>query len=598
MADLDSTAPSEAPTVASLADAVGYALDAWQRTILFWDVLRERANDILGQMSAGAPDILAFRHETLLDARRFDRPANYALLRITAYGEDEADHCLDPAKPPLIVIDPRAGHGPGIGGTRRDSELGLALHEGYPVYFVSFFPAPCPGQTLIDVLHALRRFVDAVSARHAGRAPILYGNCQGGWAAMLVALHCEGPLGPIVLNGSPLSYWSGEPGVNPMRLAGGLSGGLWPVRLLADLGDGQFDGAWLVQNFEGLKPDNALWEKYLPLFLDPEGERDRFLTFERWWNAFYALSREEITAIVRRLFIGNDLERGVLDLGDGVQLDLRALSSPLVVFASEGDNITPPHQALGWITRVYRDTGDLKRAGQRIVYLLNPKVGHLGIFVSAAVARFEHRAILEALDDVARLAPGLYEMTIDNPTGDPDCRRPQYAVGFLERRVEDLHFDPPPAAFERVREVSAWSDAAYGAFVAPWMRMAANPAGDAMARWLHPMRTSRYLLSERFAPWMGGLALVADAVRQGRIQARRDVAPAMRRAEQDTLAAVTQVLKAGREARDAWHEFLFRMLYGGLRPQGREGSRGPGSVPDAGSAPTAGRCGAARRNTL
>ena len=279
---------------------------------------------------------------------------------------------------------------------------------------------------------------------------------------------------------------------------------------------------------------------------------------------------------------------GVLDLGDGVRLDLRPLISPLVVFASEGDDITPPHQALGWIRRVYHDTAELKRAGQRIVYLLNPKVGHLGIFVSAAVARFEHRAILEALDDVARLAPGLYEMAIDNPTGDPDCRRPQYTVGFVERRVEDLHFDPPPAAFERVREVSAWSDAAYGAFVAPWMRMAANPAGAAMARWLHPMRTSRYLLSERFAPWMGGLALMADAVRHARTQARRDVSPAMQRAEQETLAAVTQMLRAGREARDAWQEYLFRTIYGGLLPQSRDGSRGPGSVPDAGPAPTAG----------
>ncbi|WP_211848452.1 DUF3141 domain-containing protein [Neoroseomonas eburnea] len=563
------------------ADLAGHAIDAWQRAILFWDVLRERANDVLDQMSAGMPDILAFRHETLLDARRFPRPANYALLRITGYGEDEAEHCLDPAKPPLIVIDPRAGHGPGIGGTRRDSELGIALHEGYPVYFVTFFPAPCPGQTLIDVLHAMRRFVDAVAARHAGRAPILYGNCQGGWAAMLVALHCEGPLGPIVLNGSPLSYWSGEPGVNPMRLAGGLSGGVWPVRLLADLGAGQFDGAWLVQNFEALKPENALWEKYLPLFLDPEGERERFLTFERWWNAFYALSAEEITTIIRQLFIGNDLERGVLDLGDGTRLDLQTLRSPLVVFASEGDNITPPHQALGWIARVYGDTDGLKRAGQRIVYLLNPKVGHLGIFVSAAVARFEHRAILEALDDVARLAPGLYEMTIDNPTGDPDCRRPQYGVAFAERRVEDLHFEPPPAAFERVRQVSAWSDAIYGAFVAPWMRAMANPAAAAMARWMHPMRTSRYLLSERFAPWMRGVALVADALRATRASAPSTQSPALESAERDALAVVTRNLKAAREVRDGWQEVLFRALYGGV--EGRAPEREVVTVREPGS---------------
>ena len=259
-------APAPAPR-----DALAYSIDVWQRSMLFWDTLRERANYVLDRESSGAPDVLAFRHETLLDARRFDRPVNYALLRITAYGSDEADHCLDPDKPPLIVMDPRAGSGPGIGGFRRESELGIALHERYLVYFASFFPEPYPSQTLIDVLHALRHFADEVIRRHPGKLPILYGNRRAGWAAILLALHCKGALGPVVLNGSPLSYWSGEPGVNPMRLAGGLTGGIWPVRLLADLGDGRFDGAWLV-NFEMLKPEVTLWEKYSTPFRDHKAE--------------------------------------------------------------------------------------------------------------------------------------------------------------------------------------------------------------------------------------------------------------------------------------------------------------------------------------
>jgi hypothetical protein len=86
--------------------------------------------------------VLTFAHETILDARRFERPSNYALLRITTVGEEHADDCVDDSKPPVIVIDPRAGHGPGIGGFKRESEVGIALHEGHPVYFVSFFSAP------------------------------------------------------------------------------------------------------------------------------------------------------------------------------------------------------------------------------------------------------------------------------------------------------------------------------------------------------------------------------------------------------------------------------------------------------------------------
>ena len=65
-----------------------------------------------------------------------------------------------------MIVDPRAGHGPGIGGFKRESEVGIALHEGYPVYFVVFYPEPSPGQTMADVLHTLRRFVEEVSRRH------------------------------------------------------------------------------------------------------------------------------------------------------------------------------------------------------------------------------------------------------------------------------------------------------------------------------------------------------------------------------------------------------------------------------------------------
>jgi pimeloyl-ACP methyl ester carboxylesterase len=536
-----------------------YGFDAWQRSILFWDVLRQRANNMMEHDEAGMPPVLTFKYETVLDARRFERPANYALLRITTVGDDHLEQCIDHAKPPVIVIDPRAGHGPGIGGFKRESEVGIALHEGFPVYFVTFFPAPSPHQTLVDVLHGLRRFVDEVIARHPGKTPILYGNCQAGWAATLVAIHCEGPVGTIVLNGSPLSYWAGESGANPMRLAGGLLGGSWLTNFLADLGDGRFDGAWLIQNFETLKPEAAIWEKYANLYLDVDHEEERFLEFERWWNAWYSFSREEIIEIVDHLFIGNELEQGTLNLGDEVKIDLRSLRSPLVIFSSYGDNITPPHQALAWLKAVYKTTAALKEAGQRIVYLINPHVGHLGIFVSASVARFEHRAILESLDEVNALAPGLYEMKISNPTGDPDCRKPQYSVAFEERRVEDLVFDYPREAFERARQVSQFNEALYRTFVSPWVQAAANPWSAAILNRLHPMRTSRYLLSEKFLPWMHVVAAMAKQVREHRVTVP-DSNP-LRTAERAFSGDAAKAIEMARQFRDGVEEQSFRWLY-------------------------------------
>lgn len=549
-----------AATSVQPSDFWNYGVDVWQRSVLFWDVLRQRANTMLEHEEAGMPPVLTFQYEMLLDARRFERPANYALLRITTVGEEHAKGCIDDTKPPVIVIDPRAGHGPGIGGFKHESEVGIALQEGHPVYFVSFFPAPSPHQKLVDVLHALRRFVDEVISRHPGKTPVLYGNCQAGWAAMLVAIHCEGPVGTIVLNGSPLSYWAGESGANPMRLGGGLLGGSWLTNFIGDLGDGKIDGAWLVQNFETLKPEAAIWDKYANLFLDVDREEERFLEFERWWNAWYSLSREEMVEIVNHLFIGNELELGTLNLGDEVKIDLHNLKSPLVIFASYGDNITPPHQALAWLKAVYKTTAALKEAGQRIVYLINPHVGHLGIFVSASVARFEHRAILESLCDVEALAPGLYEMKISNPTGDPDCRKPQYSVTFEERRVEDLVFDYPRKAFEKVRQVSDANEAFYRTFVSPWVQATVTPWSAAMLKWLHPMRTSRYLLSEKFSPWMHVIAALAKEARKNRVSIPAD--NPLRAAERTFSKQVEKAIEVARQTRDNLEEESFRRIYG------------------------------------
>lgn len=547
-------------SVGSPFEVLAYQRDVLERSILFFDTLRKRANAMLEHEQAGLPPLLNFKYETLLDARQFERPANYALLRITEVGDECWDDCVDPAKPPVIILDPRAGHGPGIGGFKRDSEVGTALHVGHAAYFVVFFPEPSPQQTLSDVLGALERFVEHVAARHSGKRPVLYGNCQAGWAATLLSAHCDIAMGPAVLNGSPLSYWEGEPGANPMRLMAGFVGGVWLNHFLADLNQDRFDGAWLVQNFENLKPGNAVWDKYANLFTKVDTERDRFLDFERWWGGFYRLSGEEIVAIVEDLFIGNKLERGQVRIDEHCIADLKRIRNPLVIFASYGDNITPPHQALGWIPAVYGSTDELKRAGQRIVYLTNPHVGHLGIFVSASVARFEHRAILENLGEIEALQPGLYEMKIDNPTGDPDCERDQYAVRFEPRRIEDVRFDYPAKAFERVRQISEWNENAYRTFVSPWVKAMANPWLSASMQWLHPMRTSRYIWSERFMPWMGAFGVLADAVSKDRHALAEDH-PLMAQ-ERKLIDTVSTFWEAARKLRDAAQERTFTTMYG------------------------------------
>jgi hypothetical protein len=87
---------------------------------------------MLAHEQVGLSPLLKFEYETILDARRFKHPVNYALLRISGSGKDRIEECVNENKRPVIIVDPRAGHGPGIGGFKHDSEVGMALHEGHP----------------------------------------------------------------------------------------------------------------------------------------------------------------------------------------------------------------------------------------------------------------------------------------------------------------------------------------------------------------------------------------------------------------------------------------------------------------------------------
>ena len=120
-------------------------------------------------------------------------------------------------------------------------------------------------------------------------------------------------------------------------------------------------------------------------------DAERYLEFERWWGSFYYMSEAEIRWIIEDLFIGNKLARGIAQLDERTHVDLRAIQSPIIVFASHGDNITPPQQALDWIADLYQGVDEIRVRGQRIIYTIHENVGHLGIFVSSEVAGKEHR---------------------------------------------------------------------------------------------------------------------------------------------------------------------------------------------------------------
>ena len=144
------------------APAMEYMVDAAQRSVLFWDVMRRRSDQYREHIAKTAPHVLDYDVELVVDGRNLGRPVNYCLARVNPPPGIE----LDPGRRPFIIVDPRAGHGPGIGGFKADSEIGVAFKAGHPCYFVGFLPDPMPGQTIEDVARAEAVFLEEVIALH------------------------------------------------------------------------------------------------------------------------------------------------------------------------------------------------------------------------------------------------------------------------------------------------------------------------------------------------------------------------------------------------------------------------------------------------
>jgi hypothetical protein len=542
-----------------------YWIDAWQRSVLFMDVLRQRGDDHAESVAQAAPHVLNFEFDVVLDGRDLERPVNYGLLKIRPPDGVE----VDASRRPFIVFDPRAGHGPGIGGMKHDSEIGVVLRAGHPCYFVGFLPQPVHGQTIEDVCRAEARFIARVAELHpdADGKPALIGNCQAGWQIMMTAALNPDLPGPLVLAGAPLSYWNGVHGKNPLRYLGGLLGGTWLTAFSGDLGNGIFDGANLVSNFESMNPANTWWKKEYKVYAQVDSEAQRFLEFEKWWGNPVLLNAPEMQYIADNLFVGNRLSSGSIHDSTGRRIDLRNVKSPIVVFCSWGDDITPPHQALGWVLDMYPDDEALAMSGQTIIYAMHETIGHLGIFVSATVANKEHEEFTSAMDLIDVLPPGLYEAVFLEKT--PDTLNAALATGNYVMRFERRFLDDLRALggndaederrFAAVARVSDVNLGLYRTFVSPVLRAAMNDQSAEALRQLHPYRL-RYRVYSSKNPLLHGIDRLAERVRAERRPAPPDnIFLAMQEAFSRQIVAV---LDQHRDVRDAAVERYFMNLYG------------------------------------
>jgi pimeloyl-ACP methyl ester carboxylesterase len=549
----------------SLSSLTDYLADAAQRGVLFLDVMRCRGNQYRDHLAETVPNVLNYEAELIVDGRTLAHPVNYCLVRVIP----PSGSAIDLKRRPFVVVDPRAGHGPGIGGFKADSEVGVIFEAGHPCYFVGFLPDPVPGQTIEHVALAEAAFLEKVIALHpdADGKPCVVGNCQAGWAMMMLAAIRPELFGPIIIAGSPLSYWAGVRGANPMRYTGGLLGGSWLTAFTSDMGNGKFDGAWLVQNFENQNPANTFWQKPYNLYAKVDTEAARYLNFERWWGGHTNLNADEIQFIVDELFIGNNLSAAKICTSEGVAVDLRNIRTPIVVFCSKGDNITPPQQALGWIVDLYDNVDEIRSYGQTIVYTINDSVGHLGIFVSGGVAKKEHGELSSNIDLIDTLPPGLYEAVFENKT--PQTFNPELASGNWVMRCEARTLDDIRALggndsaderrFATAARVSELNLAMYRTFIQPAVRAGMN---SSFAEWLsrcHPLRL-QYQFFSNANPAMAPVAAMAEQVRHSRKTIASD--NPFLKLQQIMSSNIVAALDSWRQMNESLAENAFTAFYG------------------------------------
>jgi pimeloyl-ACP methyl ester carboxylesterase len=559
-----------------------YVVDAAQRSVLFLDVMRRRGNQYREHLAETVPNVLNYEAELVIDGRTLPHPVNYCLVRIVP----PSGGVVDPKRRPFVVVDPRAGHGPGIGGFKADSEIGVIFAAGHPCYFVGFLPDPMPGQTIEHVALAEAVFLEKVIALHpdADGRPCVVGNCQAGWAMMMLAAIRPELFGPLIVAGSPLSYWAGVRGANPMRYSGGLLGGSWLTALTSDMGNGKFDGAWLVQNFENQNPANTFWQKSYNLYSKIDTEAPRYLEFERWWGRHTNLNAEEIQFIVDELFMGNNLSVAKIRTSDGVAVDLRNIRTPIVVFCSKGDNITPPQQALGWIADLYESVDEIRSYGQTIVYTIHESVGHLGIFVSGGVAKKEHGELSSNIDLIDTLPPGLYEAVFEDKTAqtfNSDLASGNWVMRCEARTLDDIRAlggndSADERRFATAARLSELNLAMYRTFVQPAVRAGMN---SSLAEWLsrcHPLRL-QYDFFSNANPAMAQIAEMAEQVRN----ARKAVAPdnPFLKLQQIMSHNIVAVLDGWRKMNESLAEDAFVALYGWAALQSMLGVETPSREP-------------------
>ena len=346
----------------------GYATDFAQRSVLLLGYAARARQQLRRAHASGASPVPASRLRTVVDGRKLVRPVT---LRA---GADRSAGRRGDRREKTTLRDHRPARGPRPGHRRLQGRLagGRRAPQRASGLLRRLLPRSGARSELCSTCATRRSTSFTKCARCILRfpKPAIIGNCQGGWAAMMLAASDQDEhrsdrdqrRADVLLGRRVDRRRRRQPDALFRRPAGRH------VALLAYRGHGRRHLRRRVPGRGTSRPESG--QHVLGQVLPPLCKcRYRAAALSRI-RALVAgstfMNREEIEWITRNLFVGNKLWTGATQGLGGKAFDLRSIKAPIVLFASMGDNITPPQQAFNWVADVYGSTDEIKaRADHR-----------------------------------------------------------------------------------------------------------------------------------------------------------------------------------------------------------------------------------------
>ncbi len=279
---------------------------------------------------------------------------------------------------PWLILPPQAGHHSCVAdfGDGKSLVQTLLRHSGHGVYAVEWKPCTWArrNETIDDLVLQAHAAVERV-----GGEVRLVGLCQGGWvSAIYAALHPE-RVAKLILAAAPIDFTAGGGKIQAFVRNTPMAA----YRAMVMAGAGLMRGANLLLGFKLLNPIGRFWGDYAEVLMraDNSAHVERWRRFSRWYEYTQDVAGGWYLQAVERLFKGNDLVGGRLEVL-GRTVDLGRIRCRTVLIAATRDDITLPEQ----VFNAGRHLGTPRRS---ILRLLIERCGHIGVFIKPAALNRE-----------------------------------------------------------------------------------------------------------------------------------------------------------------------------------------------------------------